>query len=80
MICATRHHLRRANTDRINGWAEISRRLGDADPDIQPSLFIHERCRRMPDCLPMLGHDPNRPEDVLKKDLDEEGDGRRRSR
>ena len=38
-------------------------------------MFIHRRCARLFDCLPMLQHDPNRPEDVLKVDVDEDGIG-----
>ena len=55
-----------ANTDRINGWAEILQRFGDVDAGIRPTLFIHRRCARLLECLPGLQHDPNRPEDVLK--------------
>ncbi len=67
--------LRCANTDRVNGWAEILHRLGDADVGIAPRLFIHRRCSRLLECLPTLQHDPNRPEDVLKVDADEDGVG-----
>ena len=67
--------LRCANTDRINGWAEILHRLGDPDAGIRPTLFIHRRCGRLLECLPTLQHDPNRPEDVLKVDADEDGVG-----
>lgn len=67
--------LRCANTDRVNGWAEILQRLGDVDAGIQPRLFIHRRCARLLECLPALQHDPNRPEDVLKVDADEDGVG-----
>ena len=35
--------------------------------------MIHERCARSLECLPSLQPDPNRPEDVLKVDADEEG-------
>ena len=38
-------------------------------------LFFHERCTRLIECLPSLQHDPNRPEDVLKVDADEDGVG-----
>jgi phage terminase large subunit len=64
-----------ANTDRVNGWAEILRRLGDVSAGIRPKLFIHERCGRLIETLPSLQHDPNRPEDVLKVDCDEDGNG-----
>jgi hypothetical protein len=67
--------LRCANTDRINGWAEILHRLGDPANGVGPRLFIHERCARLVECLPSLQHDPNRPEDVLKVDCDEDGVG-----
>jgi hypothetical protein len=67
--------LKTASTDRVSGWAEILRRLGDIENGIRPTLFIHERCRRLVECLPSLQHDPNRPEDVLKVDADEDGIG-----
>jgi len=64
-----------ANMDRINGWAEVLQRLGDPWANIAPKLFIHQRCARLLECLPSLQHDPNRPEDVLKVDADEDGVG-----
>jgi phage terminase large subunit len=38
-------------------------------------MFIHRRCARLLECLPSLQHDPNRPEDVLKVDANEDGIG-----
>jgi phage terminase large subunit len=67
--------LRCANTDRVHGWAEVMQGLGDIEADIRPTLFIHRRCARLVETLPALQHDPNRPEDVLKVDADEEGIG-----
>ena len=67
--------LKCASTDRVNGWAEILKRLGDVDGGIKPSLFIHKRCGRLVETLPAMQHDPNRPEDVLKVDCDENGNG-----
>jgi hypothetical protein len=67
--------LRCANTDRVNGWAEILTRFGDVEAGIRPTLFIHKRCGRLLETLPALQHDPNRPEDVLKVDCDEDGIG-----
>jgi hypothetical protein len=67
--------LRPANTDRINGWAELLRRFGDPANGFPATMFIHERCARLVECLPSLQHDPNRPEDVLKVDADEDGIG-----
>jgi hypothetical protein len=61
--------------------AEILHRLGDpklglpSAGDVAPRLFIHERCARLVECLPVLQHNPNRPEDVLKIDADEDGVG-----
>jgi hypothetical protein len=67
--------LRCANTDRVNGWAEILQRFGDVEGGVKPTLFIHKRCGRLLETLPSLQHDPNRPEDVLKVDCDEDGIG-----
>ncbi|MEI7937022.1 MAG: terminase family protein [Verrucomicrobiota bacterium] len=67
--------LRPANMERVGGWAEILHRLGDVEAGVVPRLFIHQRCARLIECLPSLQHDPNRPEDVLKVDADEEGIG-----
>jgi phage terminase large subunit len=67
--------LRPANMDRVNGWAEILKRLGDPVAAVPPRLFIHNRCSRLIDCLPSLQHDPSRPEDVLKVDPDADGAG-----
>jgi phage terminase large subunit len=69
------YDLRCANTDRVNGWAEILNLFGDVEAGVRPSLFIHKRCSRLLDTLPALQHDPNRPEDILKVDADEEGNG-----
>jgi hypothetical protein len=68
-------HLRPAQVDRINGWAAIHKGFGDPDAGVPPTLFIHRRCARLVDCLPALQHDPNRPEDVLKVDPDDDGIG-----
>ena len=67
--------LKCANTERVSGWAEVLHRLGDPSNGVPPQLFIHERCARLVECLPTLQHDPNRPEDVLKVDADEDGVG-----
>jgi phage terminase large subunit len=67
--------LRPANSDRVNGWAEILKRLGDPAASVRPRLFFHRRCARLIDCLPSLQHDPARPEDVLKADPDSDGIG-----
>ena len=66
--------------DRLNGWAVLTQGFGEpnvglAEGGVRPTLFIHSRCRRLIEALPMLQHDPNRPEDVLKVDADEDGVG-----
>ena len=67
--------LRCANTDRVNGWAEILNGFGDPDGGVPATLFIHKRCGRLLETLPALQHSPNKPEDVLKVDADDEGIG-----
>ena len=67
--------MRPATMDRINGWASILNLLGDPEKGVTPKLFIHKRCARLIECLPNLQHDPNRPEDVLKVNADEDGAG-----
>ena len=68
-------NLRVANTDRINGWAEIMTRFGEPEAGISPTLFIHQRCGRLIENLGALLRDPARPEDVLKVDADDDGIG-----
>jgi len=66
-----------ANMDRIGGAFEVLTRLGDmtASPPIPPTLLIHRRCANLIEMLPALERDPHRPEDVLKVDADEAGNG-----
>ena len=67
--------LRTASMDRLNGWAEVMQGFGDVAHGIAPRLFILRRCGRLVETLPGLQHDPNRPEDVLKVDADDDGVG-----
>lgn len=64
-----------ANDDRIQGAAEILRRLGDAEAGIPPRFRIFQNCTHLADSLPALEHDPNFPEKVRKVDTDDEGIG-----
>lgn len=65
--------LQLANMDRINGAGRLLELLGD---DNRPArLTIFDRCPYLIECLPAMEHDPNRPEDVLKVDVDEDGVG-----
>ena len=65
----------RAKTDRIAGAAECMRLLGNPDAGRPPRLQVFSRCTRLVECMPSLEHDPSRPEDVLKVDVDADGDG-----
>jgi phage terminase large subunit len=67
--------LNRANDDRINGAAKIIDLLGDPMENMPPRLFISPKCKRLIESLPLLEHNPRRPEDVLKKNVDEKGEG-----
>jgi hypothetical protein len=42
---------------------------------VRPTLFIHQRCGRLIETLPLLHHDPNRSEDVMKVDAEEDRTG-----
>lgn len=67
--------LDRAKLDRINGASAILTRFGDEEHGIAPTVKIHPRCVRLIENIPSMQHDPNRPEDVLKVNADEEGQG-----
>lgn len=67
--------LTSANTDRISGAGHLLKLLGSVERGIEPQLEISDRCARLIECLPSMQHDPNRPEDVLKVDVDEDGNG-----
>jgi len=67
--------LRSATMDRVSGWSSISQRLGDPAAGIAPTLFFHPRCRHLLACLPTLQHDPDRPGDLLKANVAEDGTG-----
>lgn len=64
-----------ADNARLAGAAEILRRLGNEDAGIPPTWFIFNVCAVLIECLPNLLSDPRRPEDVLKVDADEQGEG-----
>lgn len=68
-----------ANTDRINGAGMLLKLLGQPGssdaPAIEPQIEISDRCARLIECIPTMQHDPHRPEDVLKVDIDENGEG-----
>lgn len=67
-----------ATNDRVTGWSELLRLLGDPFNEKRPlpaQIKIFPDCVRLVQCMPALQHNPNKPEDVLKWDVDEEGSG-----
>jgi phage terminase large subunit len=68
-------HLSKANNDRISGAARILQLLGDPLENMPPRLFISPKCTQLIESLPLLEHNPMRPEDVRKINTDEEGNG-----
>lgn len=66
-----------ADNDRVSGAARMLQLLGDplADPPVAPRMFIDKRCVNLIETLPLLQHNPQRPEDILKTDCDEDGVG-----
>ena len=50
-------------------------RLGDAENNISHRLSIFNRCKLLIRTMPTLVHNPKNPEDVLKVDADEDGQG-----
>jgi len=60
---------------RIQGAQEILRRFGDISAGIEPSLWLFNTCVGTIEQLSQMQHDPKRPEDVLKVDVDSDGDG-----
>lgn len=66
-----------ANIDRVSGASRLLQMLGDEreEGSIEPTIFFSNRCHRAIECIPIMEHDPKRPEDVLKVDMDDEGNG-----
>lgn len=67
--------LTAAAMDRVSGWGECLKLLGDPARQIAPRLKISRDCAKLIETIPALQHNPNRPEDVLKWDVDDEGNG-----
>lgn len=69
--------LKPANIDRVSGASRLLQMLGDERDEnpIEPTIFFSNRCHRAIECIPIMEHDPKRPEDVLKVDMDDEGNG-----
>lgn len=71
--------LTKANDDRVSGATYLLKLLGRPQGDeksrIEPQIEVSNRCVRLIDNIPTLQHDPHRPEDVLKVDIDDDGNG-----
>ncbi len=69
--------LSRANVDRVNGAARLLDLLGDvdADPPLPSRFSVFSTCGHLIEQIPGMIHNPNRPEDVLKVDVDDDGNG-----
>lgn len=67
--------LKSAVMDRVAGASRILQLLGDLENGIEPKLKIFRTCPNLIEQLPAMMHDPHRPEDVLKVDVDENGEG-----
>ena len=68
--------LIRADNDRVQGAGRLLSLLGDPSRGVQPKLYIGKGCSRVLESLPIMEHNPRRPEDVLKWDADADtGDG-----
>lgn len=65
----------KANVDRINGAAEIAKRLGNPKEGLPASWFVSESCEELIYTMPNMITDDKRPEDVLKVDANEFGEG-----
>lgn len=68
-------YLHPANTNRIQGAGRILEKLGDKEQHIEPSIKISSNCKGLIETLPILEHNPNNPMDVLKVDVDDDGNG-----
>lgn len=67
-----------AAMDRVSGWGECLNLLGDPLREKEPipaRMKIFDTCSRLIETIPALQHNPNKPEDVLKWDVDDDGNG-----
>jgi len=64
-----------ASIGRINGASELLTLLGDEENKVEEKIKIFDTCKKLIEQLPEMQHDPNNPDDVLKIDVDEDGNG-----
>jgi len=67
--------LEQAKIDRIQGAGAVLQLLGDESVGVEPRLHVFSTCTELIGSVPALVHDPKRAEDVLKVDVDENGEG-----
>lgn len=65
--------FKQAINARVIGAAMVASRLGSVAAGIEPTVYLTTDCPRLAVCLPMLEHNPHKPEDVLKVDVEEDG-------
>ena len=57
------------------GGSRLAELLSDPDNGIEPRIQFFEHCRRTIETIPLMQHDPKRPEGAPRVDVDEEGRG-----
>lgn len=67
--------LEKATVDRITGATELLNRLGNPELNIKPRLVLFKTCPRTASTMTRMVCDPRDPEDVLKVDSDQNGNG-----
>ncbi len=67
--------LEPADMSRVAGASTLLTMLGDPREGMRPTLYIFDNCTRTVETLTILQHDQNRPEDVMKVDVNESGEG-----
>jgi phage terminase large subunit len=68
-------YLTAATSDRINGAGKLLELLGDSERGIDSHIRFSSSCAHLIEQIPIMTHDPHRPEDVLKVNVDEDGNG-----
>ena len=61
--------------DRVNAWAVMQQKLGDPAKGINPTWFIHEKCKNLIAQIPLAQNHEKRAGDIEKMNADENGEG-----
>lgn len=67
--------LMATHIDRINAWSQVAEVFGDVQHQIRPRCFIHKNCVNLITQIQSAQSDPKKPNDILKMNCDEEGNG-----